>query len=189
MVEGGRVMNQENFQKQNFDHSQWLKNLSDSLDHAQAFFGEVWETGKILFNKGLRQGIQEIKFFVSKSTPLDFIFGGLNALFGFLSTLILLSGFCLIGYQTLLWLIEGVWTEFPLVMVFNFLFENTALHSWVTNPESWYGLQKVVSWLLENTPLSAALIVPGFILASALAGIMAVAIMIRYYQFKKIDKS
>ena len=189
MVEGGFIMNQENFQKQDFDHSHWLKNLSDSLDHAQAFFGEVWETCKILFKKGWAQGIQEIKFFISKSTPMDFICGGLNALFGFLSTLILFSGFCLIGYQTLLWLIDGVWTEYPLAMVFNFLFENTALHSWVTHPESWYGLQKVVSWLLENTPLSAALIVPGFILATMLAGIMAGAIMIRYYQFKKIEKN
>ncbi len=181
-------MNQENFQKQDFDHSHWLKNLSDSLDHAQAFFGEVWETCKILFNKGLTQGIQEIKFFVSKSSPMDFICGGLNALFGSLATLVFLSGFCLIGYQTLLWLIDGVWTEFPLVMVFNFLFENTALQSWVTNPESWHGLQTVVAWVLENTPLSAALIIPGFILASALAGIMAGAVMIRYYQFKKIKK-
>lgn len=181
-------MTQESYQKQDFDHSQWLKHLSNSLDHAQAFIGEVWETGKILFKDGLASGVKEIKLFISRSTPLDFICGGLNALFGSLATLVFLSGFALIGYQTLLWLFEGVWTEFPLVVIFNFLFENTALHSWVTNPESWYGLQQVVAWVLENTPLSAALIVPGFIFSSALAGIMVTAIMVRYYQFKKIDK-
>jgi len=181
-------MSQQNFQNQNFDHLQGVKNLSDSLDHTRAFLGEVWEACKILLKNGLAKGIKEIKFFISKSTPLDFLFGGLNALLGSLATLIFLSGFCLIGYQTLLWLFEGVWTEFPLLLVFNFLFENTALHSWLVHPESWYGLQKVVAWILENTPLSAALIVPGFLLSSALAGIMAGAVMIRYYQFKKADK-
>lgn len=181
-------MNQEKMHQQGFDHSEWLKNISDSWETAQAFFGEVWETCKVLFKKGLTQGIGEIKFFLSKSTPLDFICGGLNAFFGFLATLVFLSGFCLLGYQTMLWLVDGVWTEYPLAIVFNTLFENTALHSWVSHPESWYGLQKVVAWTLENIPLSAALIVPGFILSSILAGIMGGAIMIRYYQFKKVEK-
>jgi hypothetical protein len=182
-------MSRENLQNQNFDHSQWIKHLSNSMDHARAFFGEVLETGKILFKNGLAQGIKEVKLFISKSGPLDYICGGLNALFGSLATLVFLSGFFLIGYQILLWLFEGVWTEFPLVIVFNFFFENTALHAWITNPESWYGLQQVVSWFLENTPLSAALIIPGFILTSVLAAVMVVAIMIRYYQFKKTDKN
>ncbi|GJL80275.1 MAG: hypothetical protein NPINA01_32640 [Nitrospinaceae bacterium] len=181
-------MSQEKMHPQNFDHSQWLKTIADSWDNAQAFFGEVWETCKVLFKKALKQGIKEVKFFLSRSTPFDFICGGLNALFGFLAALIFLSGFGLLGYQTLLWLIDGVWTEYPLAIVFNALFENTALHSWVSNPESWYGLQKVVAWTLENIPLSAALIVPGFILASILSGIMAGAIAIRYYQFKKAGK-
>lgn len=189
MVEGGRNMNQENSQSQNFDHSQWLKNLSDALVLIRAFFGEVWETCVTLTKNGAAQAIKEVKFFISKSTPLDFVCGGMNALFGSLATLVFLSGFGLIGYQIVLWLVDGVWTEFPLVMVFNFLFENTALHSWITSPESLYGLQKVVSWILESTPLSAALIVPGFIFSFVLAGIMTGAIIIRYYQFKKTEKS
>lgn len=182
-------MSQANLHNDDFDRSQWLKIFSDSLGIVRAILGEVWETCNLLFKKGLAQGIKEIKFFVSKSTFLDFVCGGLNALFGSLAALIFLSGFCVIGYQILLWLIEGVWTEFPLVLGFNFLFENTALHSWVANPESLYGLQKVVTWVLENTPISAALIVPGFIFALLLAGIMAGAIMIRYYQFKKAEKN
>ena len=51
-------------------------------------------------------------------------------------------------------------------------------------PESWLGLQKLVHWLLENTPLSLALIVPGLLAAFATAGLMLTATGIRYYQFK-----
>ena len=181
-------MSQENLHDQNWDHRQWLKFVSDVSENAQEFAAEVWETFRILFDRGLTRAVKEIKFFLSKSTLFDFICGGLNAVFGFFATLIFLSGFCLIGYQVILWLNEGVWTEFPLAVVFNYLFENTALHSWVADPGSWLGLQKVVAWSLENIPLSAALIIPGFILTSALAGIMTGAILIRYYQFKKVEK-
>lgn len=181
-------MTQEKMHKDNFDHEHWLKNITDAQEKALSFLGEVWETFRILLDMGVTRIIKEIKFIISKSTPLDYIGGGLSAMIGFLATLILVSGFCLIGYQVVLWLIDGVWTEFPLFIVFNFLFEDTALHSWISNPESMLGLQVVVSWILENTPLSAALIVPGFIFAMTMAGIMGLAVMIRYYQFKNPDK-
>ena len=189
MVEGGYAMSQAKLHNDNIDNSQWLKNFSDFLHTVRAFLGEVFETCKILFKKGLTQTIKEIKFFISKSTLLDFVCGGFIALFGSLAILIFISGFCLIGYQIMLWLIDGVWTGFPLILGFNFLFESTALHSWITNPESLYGLQKVVVWVLENTPISATLIIPGFILTSVSAGIMTGAIMIRYYQFKKAENN
>ena len=138
---------------------------------------------------GVTRAIKEIKFIISKSTAYDYIGGGLIALIGFMGALILVAGVCMTGYQIVLWLIDGVWTEFPLFIVFNFMFENTALHAWITNPESLYGLQVVVSWILENIPLSAALIVPGFIIATVMAGIMGFAVMIRYYQFKNSGKN
>lgn len=182
-------MNQENLRKQGLDHRLWLKIISEVFKNAETFRTEVWEAYRILFNKMVTRGIKEIKFFISKSTPMDFICGGFNAFLGFCATMICFSGFCLIGYQIILWLIEGVWTEFPLVVVFNYLFANTAIYSWSADPESWFGLQKVVSWGLKNIPLSAALIVPGFVLSSIMAGIMTGAIMIRYYQFKKVEKN
>ena len=182
-------MTQEKMHEQNFDHEHWLKNMTDAQERALAFLSEVWETFRILLDMGVTRAIKEIKFIISKSTALDYIGGGLSALIGFLGALILFAGVGLTGYQIFLWLIDGVWTEFPLFIVFNFVFENTALHSWITNPESMYGLQAVVSWILENTPLSAALIVPGFILATAMAGIMVLAVMIRYYQFKNPGKN
>ena len=182
-------MTQEKMHKQNFDHEHWLKNMTDTQESALAFLSEVWETFRILLDMGVTRAIREIKFLISKSTSLDYIGGGLSALIGFLGGLILFAGVCLTGYQIGLWLIDGVWTEFPLFIVFNFLFENTALHSWIANPESMYGLQVVVSWILENTPLSAALIVPGFILATAMTGVMGMAVAIRYYQFKNDGKN
>lgn len=169
---------------QNIDHETWLENMAETQKKARVILFEIWETFRVLLDKGVTRTIKEIKFFFSKITFVDYIGGGLSALIGFLATLTLVAGFCLIGYQVGLWLINGVWTEFPLFLVFNFLFENTALHSWITNPESMYGLQKVVSWILENTPLSAALIVPGLVLGAMMTGVMVLAVMIRYYQFK-----
>lgn len=179
---------QEKMHKQNFDHEHWLKNMTDTQERALEFLSEVWETFRILLDMGVTRAIKEIKFIISKSTALDYIGGGLSALIGFFGALVLFAGVCLTGYQIVLWLVNGVWTEFPLFIVFNFMFENTALHSWITHPESMYGLQVVVSWILENTPLSAALIVPGFILATTMAGIMGLAVVIRYYQFKNTEK-
>lgn len=177
-------MTQENMRNENIDHETWLKNMAETQEKARIFLFEVWETFRVLLDKGVTKTIKEIKFFISKATLVDYIGGGLSALIGFLATLILATGVFLIGYQIGLWLIDGVWTEFPLFIVFNFMFENTALHSWISNPESMYGLQTMVAWILENTPLSAALIVPGFILSATMAGVMVLAVMIRYYQFK-----
>ncbi len=182
-------MTQDKMHNQDFDHEHWLKNMAETQEKVRIFLFEVWETFRILLDRGVTRVIKEIKFFFSKTTLVDYIGGGLAAMIGFLATLVLASGICLIGYQVVLWLIDGVWTEFPLFIVFNFLFENTALHSWLTQPESMVGLQVVVSWVLENTPLSAALIVPGFILATTMAGIMTLAVMIRYYQFKNSGKN
>jgi len=135
-------MTQEKTHKQNMDHEDWLDNMAETQEKARFILFEVWETFRILLDKGVTRAIREIKFFFSKTTFVDYIGGGLIALMGVFATLILATGLCLIGYQIGLWLIDGVWTEFPLFIVFNFLFENTALHSWITNPESMYGLQK-----------------------------------------------
>lgn len=178
-------MNSKRLHKLDFNHSQWLNNMSDLCETAQAFFTEVWETVKILTKRGVTRAIKEFKFLISKSTLLDYIFGGLSAFMGFLATLVFLSGFGLVAYQVFMWLKEGVWTEFPLFALFNYVFENTAVQEWLQHPESWIGLQKAITWILENTPLSLALIVPGLIGIVVMAAIMIAAATIRYYQFKK----
>ncbi len=181
-------MTQQTAQPQNYNHTDWLKHISALFGEVRAFAKEagalIKESSKKFFNRAMT----EIRFFISKSTMLDYLGGGITAAIGFMATLVFLSGFGLIGYQIFLWLKDGTWTEFPLFVVFNFLFENTALHSWMQNPESWYGLQKVGSWFLENIPLSLALIVPGFTVACAMWAIAIAAICIRYYQFKRVEK-
>lgn len=177
-------MTNDSVHDQNIDHESWLEDMDETQQKARVVLFEVWETFRVLLDKGITRSVREVKFFFSKITFVDYIGGGVSALIGFLSTLTLITGISLIGYQIGLWLIEGVWTEFPLLLIFNFLFENTALHTWISNPESMYGLQVVVSWILENTPLSAALIVPGVILGALMSGVTVLAVMVRYYQFK-----
>jgi len=177
-------MTQEKMHQQNADHEQWLKTMAETQEKAQNTIFEIWETFRILLDKAVTWTIKEVKFFFSKTTLVDYVGGGLSAFIGLFSILILAIGFFLVGYQIGLWLLNGVWTEFPLFIVFNFLFENTALHSWIANPESMFGLQLVVTWILENIPLSAALIVPGFIFSLTMAGVVVFAVVVRYNQFK-----
>jgi len=88
----------------------------------------------------------------------------------------------------LLFLKQGDLTPFPLRVAFNALFENTALQEWLHNPGSWFGLQELVSWILQETPLSLALIVPGTLAAFSIAGFMVAAAAMRYYRFKNLEK-
>ena len=132
---------------------------------------------------------RETGFFIKRLTAWDFVCGGLSMLVMTAGGLLLLFGFSLIGYQTFLWLKDGVWTEFPILMVFNFIFENTWLQGWLTQPESWYGLQKVVLWTLESMPLSLALIIPGLVTVLVSGGVISTALVIRFYQFKQTEQN
>lgn len=169
-----------------FDHHQWIEQLFHFSRQSRLFLGEVREALVVLLKKGFSGFLREAKFFFSRATALDYIGGGLSAAFGFFATLVALGGFGVLAYQILLWLMDGVWTAYPVMRVFNALFENTVLHQWMTEPGSWYGLQKLMLWLLENTPLSLALIVPGVLAALTTAGLMVTATGIRYYQFKNL---
>jgi hypothetical protein len=62
------------------------------------------------------------------------------------------------------------------------------LHQWLNNPESWFGLQKVFEWLLENIPLSMALVVPAVATIGAMICVMVTALAVRYYQFKSNEE-
>ena len=100
--------------------------------------------------------------------------------------MILIAGMGLLSYQSFIWLQSGVWNEYPMLTVFNFIFENTAIHQWLMNPESWIGIQKLLLWLLETTPVSLALMVPGFSIAVTAAGTFTLALIFRFYQLKKM---
>ena len=172
----------------NFDHTRWIDNISEFCNHSRSFLRELREAGIVLLTGGITRLVKEALFFFSRATRLDYICGGISAFFGFLATSVALGGFGLLGYQVFLFLKQGDWTPFPLLVAFNALFENTTLQEWLHNPGSWFGLQELVSWILQETPLSLALIVPGTLAAFLIAGFMVTAAAMRYYRFKNLEK-
>jgi hypothetical protein len=176
-------MNMEN-QQTHFNHEDWLNHLYRYIETARQFGNELFRGLKSLSRKGLLEAWNEIRFVASKLTPQDFIVTGLLTLTGIIGGLFFLIGLSLFGYQAILWLQDGVWTGFPLFAVFDFLFENTAFHQWIVQPESWLGLQKMFSWFLESVPLSLALMIPGLSIALFMAGIMVVITLFRFNQLR-----
>jgi hypothetical protein len=176
-------MSTENHQAK-FNHEEWLEHIYQLLETTRQFFSELFRGLKAISQKGLMEAWKDIRSAISRLTPQDFIVTGLLTFTGMFGVMIFMIGFSLFGYQTVLWLQDGIWTEFPLFAVFNFLFENTILQQWMTHPESWMGLQKMFSWFLESVPLSLALMVPGFSIALFMAGTLAVALLYRFYTLK-----
>ena len=179
----GSIMNMEN-QQTHFDHEDWLNHLYRYIETARQFGNELFRGLKSISQKCLLQAWSEFRSVVSKLTPQDFIITGLVTLTGIVGGLFFLIGLSLFGYQAILWLQDGVWTEIPLFAVFNFLFENTILHQWMIHPESWMGLQKLFSWFLESVPLSVALMIPGLAIAFFMTGTMVVTMLFRFVQLK-----
>ena len=176
-------MNMENPQA-HFSHEDWLDHLYRYIETARQICNELFRGLKALSQKGLLEAWSEIRSVVSKLTPLDFIVTGLVALIGIIGGLFFLIGLGLFGYQAVLWLQDGIWTEFPLFVIFNFFFENTMLHQWMVHPESWLGLQKLFSWFLESVPLSLALMIPGLSIALFMAGTIVATMLFRFIQLR-----
>jgi hypothetical protein len=176
-------MNIENQQTQ-FNHEDWLIQLYRLIDTGRQFTSELLKGLKILSQKDLLEVWKDIRTAVSRLTPKDFIFTALISMMAMLGLMIFITGLALFSYQAMLWLQNGTWTEFPLFVVFNFIFENTALHQWMFHPESWLGLQKMFSWFLESIPLSIALIIPGISITLFMAGTLVIALTYRLYQLR-----
>ncbi|HIE42567.1 MAG TPA: hypothetical protein EYP95_05000 [Nitrospinaceae bacterium] len=177
-------MNMENHQTK-FNHEEWLEHFYRFIETGRQFCSELFIGLISISQKSLIEALKGFRSAVSRLKAQDFIITSLLTLTGMFGVMIFMAGLSLFGYQTILWLQNGVWTEFSLFVVFNFLFENTALQLWMTQPDSWVGLQKVFSWILETVPLSFALIIPGFSIALFMAGTLAVAVVYRYYQLQK----
>ena len=179
-------MNTENFQEPQFNHEEWMNRLFQFMKAVQYFTIELIQTFKALLQKGLLQVWKEIRSATSKLSPVDFFFAGITVSIGVLGGIILVAGMGLLSYQSFIWLQSGVWNEYPMLTVFNFIFENTSIHQWLMNPESWVGVQKMLLWFLESIPVSLALMVPGFSIALTAAGIFTLALIIRFYQLNKM---
>ena len=177
-------MNIKSHHQAQFNHEEWIEYLFRFVETVQEFLRKVFQNIKTLSQKGLVKAWKEIRTAASKLNTLDIIFMGLTVLAGLLGGLIFLIGLGLLGYQLVLWLLDGVWTSLPLYVVFDFIFENTAFQQWMAHPESWFGMQKLFSGFLETTPLSLALMVPGILIAVAWAGVLSATLVIRFYQIK-----
>jgi hypothetical protein len=179
-------MNMENHQQSQFNHEDWINSLFQFIETARQFSITFAKTFKALFQKGLSEGWKEIKTATKKLSLEDFIFISILTSIAVFGSMILLTGIGLLSYQSLLWLQSGVWIEYPLLSVFTFLFENTALHQWIINPESWVGIQKLFLWVLESIPVSLALMIPGLSITIMAGGVLIMALVFRFYQFKKM---
>lgn len=181
-------MEKKSFANSEFDHSKWVPRIFEFFEVGRRLSIEILMTMRAIGLKFCNQVKDDFKFLASRLTTVDFICGGLGATAGAIASLFFLAGFFVLGYQVFLWLLDGVWTGLPLFVVFNFFFENTALQAWLTQPESWMGLQQVVSWVLETVPLSVALIVPAGLAMAAIFLLMAAAVTVRFVQFKNADE-
>ena len=176
----------ENSQQPRFNHEEWIDQLSQFWVTFKQFLTEFLKVLKILFQKGKNEAWKEIRYSGSKLQKKDFVCAGILLSIGLFGDLILLIGLGVLAYQCFLWLQNGVWTEYDLFSVFNYIFENTEFHQWMINPESWFGMQKLLIWFLETIPVSLALMVPGFSIAISAIGLFFAALVFRYYQLKKI---
>ena len=179
-------MNTEKYQESRFNPEEWMNRLYEFMKAVQYFAIDLIQTFKTLLQKSLLQVWKEIRSATSKLSPVDFFFASITLSIGILGGMILIAGMGLLSYQSFIWLQSGVWNEYPMLTVFNFIFENTAIHQWLMNPESWIGIQKLLLWLLETTPVSLALMVPGFSIAVTAAGTFTLALIFRFYQLKKM---
>lgn len=178
-------MNIENHQQSQLNLEAWMNRLFRFIETAKQFAIEFAQAFKTLFQKGLIEAWKEVRGVTKKLSLIDFIFAGTLTSVAVFGGLVLLAGIGLLAYQSILWLQNGVWTEYPLLTVFNFLFENTPLHQWLVDPDSWMGMQKLFLWILESIPVSLALMVPGFSITLMAVGILIMALVFRFYQFKK----
>ena len=177
-------MTQTDYDQQKSDHFSWMQWINVGIGNAIAFYEEVKTNLLKITNQLFSKVRKEFFFFISKLTSIDIFFGSITFCIMSLVSLFLASGLGLIGYQLFLWIKNGTWSEFATIEVFNFLFENTLVAQWISKPESWFGLQKIIEWLLKNTPLSVALIVPSIIILVGMICLTFVALTFRYYQFK-----
>lgn len=92
-----------------------------------------------------------VKSEIPATTPPLTLKGWIGALMG----LCMFGGLLLVCFQAYMYLRDGFWTPAPAIK----LFENV---EWVTNPQSWYGVHKIVYWLLNFFSFPVLLFLCGF---------------------------
>ena len=167
-----------------FNHENWIRQLHSYEVTSRQFLNELFKGLRVLLQRGLLIIWNDICLMFRQLTLQDFIITALIIAIGIFGVIIFMTGLGLFFYQAMLWLQDGVWTQYSLFFVFNFIFENTSLHQWILHPESWFGLQKMFFWFLDFIPLSAALIIPGICLTLFMATTLFIIFTYRFYQLR-----
>ncbi len=154
------------------------------LNSLWTFIKDMARPWKAFFENYVLKVKNDSKKVVRKLTFLDYFFGGLSVFIMFVAGLMILTGVGIVSYQSFIWLQDGIWQELPLLSAFNYLLEGTAIHNWVSEPQSWLGLHNVVVWSLENIPLALVIIVDGLAVIFIVAAVMTMGLSLRFYQFK-----
>ena len=142
----------------------------------------------VFLKQGVANGIKiakkEFNEIRCKLTLVDYAFIITNLLIIGFAFSVLLLGFGILGYQSALWLQDGVWTKLRLLDVFNFFFEGAAIQEWLNSPASWFGLHQIVDWCLNNIPISLTLILQGMFMAILTASFLFLSVIFRYIWIK-----
>ena len=81
-------------------------------------------------------------------TSITKFIGFLGVLIGFLGLLFLVYGLLMFVCQVVSWLDSGEWVKLPLLLVlFDLIPQEHPIQSWLNNPQSWYGLHKVLEFI------------------------------------------
>ena len=176
-------MNDRRFSR--FKISERIQDGLQFLESGCLFLLELKEALAPYWFRALVKSKSYYKKMAGKLTGWDFCFGGFSAGLILFSVLVFLSGFCVLFYQGFSWLQSGVWGELPLLKFFNYFFDGTAMHLWFQNPGSWLGLHQIVSWTLENVPISLVLIVNGAVMSTVFGAGILMAACYRFYTLSK----
>ena len=154
------------------------------LDSFWTFIKDMARPWKAFFENYVLKVKNDSRQVVRKLTFLDYVVGGRSLFLMFSASLVILAGIAIVSYQSFMWLQDGIWQELSLFSAFSYLLEGTALHGWVSDPQSWLGLHNMVVWSLENIPLALVLIIDGLAVIFIVAAMMTMGLSLRFYQFK-----
>ena len=174
--------------KTHFNISEKIEAGFKYFDLFKLFLLELKEALNPYWQKIVSKSKKEYENVSNHWTIWDTVFGLLAAALIFCSLLVLASGFVIFAYQVFIWLESGLWEEIPLLVAFNFVFQNTTLHQWILNPESWFGLHQIITWTLENVPLSLTLMIEGIMLTGFFSACIVMAIFIRLVTMKNLKR-
>lgn len=80
-----------------------------------------------------------------------------------IAALFAFGGLFLFGFQSYHWFKYGNWPPYTLKHLVLLTSQN-AFTSWLEQPQSWIGLQKMTNWALDFIPISIALIGIGYLI-------------------------